>query len=84
MWGRKYDTCTVVRPNKLRDAQGTWHPWAHRNIRKVNHVVALMDGRAFYVGAYKCVYTKEIDVETFGGLPKAVGQCAEFHEKMNG
>ena len=48
------------------------HGSRHRKFKQVNHVVAHLDGRAFYVGAYKCVKSTELDEKRFKRLPKEV------------
>ena len=72
MFDEKYNNCSIIRPNKLRGKNGNWTVWSHRKFKQVNHVVAHLDGRAFYVGAYKCVKSTELDEKRFKRLPKEV------------
>lgn len=72
MWGEKFNNFTLVRADSHRDADGKWTARSHRKLKQANHIVALLNGRAFYVGAYKSVYIKRLSPDLFQGFPKEV------------
>ncbi|GJE99422.1 hypothetical protein PsYK624_156840 [Phanerochaete sordida] len=72
LFSASYNTCTLLRPDAVRTPAGALRPAAAHApfaLGRTVHAVASLDGRAFYVGAFRCVARARASTDAYTRLP---------------